>query len=146
MSLGTDCGTILALLLNKIQCLLDTLFGLIFWIGIVPDGSKLLVKDVAFVSPFSVLFCDLCPHSCTFYVSKTHKCQKPLFHFFVKNQKECIHTCTFYVSKTHKCAVTIFIISTKTKQRRKPSISNAPRLDFGSTFAQFGSLLQPFEF
>ena len=51
----------------KLGVFLIHFFGLYFgsefcwvWIKVVP-------KDVPFVSPFWVLFCDLCPHTCTFY-------------------------------------------------------------------------------
>ena len=97
------------------------------------------------ISPLSLIFRDLFPHTSTFYHGKTYKCQKPRFPTFFKKIEECIHTCTFYNCKTDKCAVTIFtIFSLKKKVNfKKPKTSNAPRHDFRATFASVGTLLVP---
>ena len=68
------------------------------------------------------------------------------FSNFFKKLKEYIHTCTFYQSKTYKCDVTVFTIYKKKAYCKKPKTSNAPRHDFGATVASVGTLLVPFWF
>ena len=75
--------------------------------------TKLAPKRSEWYRLFSVIFRILFPHTCTFYLRQTYKCQKPRFPTFFKQLKECIHACTFYHSKTYKCAVTVFIILKK---------------------------------
>ena len=54
---------------------------------------------------------DVCfPHTCTFYVSKTYKCQKRGVTNSYNKKEKLIHSCTFYVGKTYKCAVIVFTI------------------------------------
>ena len=74
---------------------------------------KMAPKSRECITPFSVLFRDLFPHTSTFYNGKTYKCQKPCFPTFFKQLKECIRTCTFNPGKTYKCAVTVFTIIKK---------------------------------
>ena len=107
MSFGTDCGPILAPLLNKIQCFFRDICLVMFLDRIFAGfGLKLFLKMLYFLVLF-VIFRDLCPH-----------------------------TCPFYDGKTHKCAATVFTTLTKKNtQREKTNISNATRLDFGATFA-----------
>ena len=81
---------------------LDDLFLMIF--GSTFD--RLLIKnDSESLGPeqhVSSLVRPFYPHKCTFYLSKTYKCQKPFFPTFC--------TCTFYAGKAYRCAVTVFTI------------------------------------
>ena len=94
------------------------------------NGSK---RCCIFVSLFFDTFRIPFSHTSTFYICKTYKCPKPRFPIFFKKLKECIHTCAFYHFKE------------KTKCK-KPKTSNAPRHDFGATFASVGTLVVPFWF
>ena len=69
--------------------------------------------------PFSKLFRHLFPHTCTYYIGKTYKCQKQPFPTFCKKEKEVLRSCIFYFGKTDKCAVTVFTVLTNKTHRRK---------------------------
>ena len=110
MSFGIDFGSILGPLCQQIPCFLEIVLLMICWIFFIRSLTKMVTKDIWFVSPFSVLFRILFLHTCNFYQRKTNKCQKPCFPIFFKTIKDGLHTCTFYQSKTYKCGVTVFTI------------------------------------
>ena len=105
--------------------------------------QKWVQKAGSAILPFwhfsATLFRTLLP----FTLVRPTSARNHFFQFVFQQIKTNIHICTLYLRKTCKCTVAAFTILTK-NQCKRTKTSNAPRLDFGTVFASFGILWDPF--